>query len=165
MENALERLDLYDGTCLIVALSGQSTKMVEEFDKLLTPLILLCRNVVERRGATIVIMPKECTVWSSLGVGALMDEFHMRIADVDCCALGIDAEKGRRAGLPIMRPLRVAANSPQLLQVLEPTKCPGADQHPVFGKNCCHSLDDGRWGTRTTCGDYPLSLPEVVRLD
>ena len=80
--------------------------------------------------------PRTCAYWRERKVLELINRLGLEDVFVDGCALGVVAQHGADAGLPILKPWRIATSCQELRDDFREYRCPGHDRHaPCAGKD------------------------------
>ena len=106
------------------------------FTKLMTNIIVICREA-KKYGARIVLeWPKGCSYWNDPTVIRFMMEHELVPTYVDGCAVGLKSVKN---GLPVLKPWTFATNDVHIWGALQDKRCPGKETHPKHQR--CNGSD------------------------
>ena len=142
--------------CLIASVNCLERGLDAEVLRLLTPLAQFAERVRDSSGLMLLVFPATCP-WQDERMVVIKDVLKLTYSDVDLCALGVVADKGRHAGRPYQAKLRVAANLPELHVLLESCVCPGAVEHPAHSSGKAAVTDSG-----DMAGGIPKQLAEHI---
>ena len=106
------------------------------FRKLLRNFARLADINTSLGGEVAIEWPRSCAYWREKKVIELIRRLALEDVFVDGCAVGLVAKHGVNAGLPILKPWRIATSCPELRDDFRACRCPGHDTHaPCVGKD------------------------------
>ena len=106
------------------------------FRKLLRNFARLAEVNASLGGEAALEWPRACAYWRERKVLELIAQLGLEDVFVDGCALGTVAQYGADAGLPILKPWRIATSCQELRDDFRAYRCPGHERHAACaGKN------------------------------
>ena len=103
------------------------------FNALWANFEIVARTAFDAGNYIAIEWPRGCSYWNLPKVKNLCKELNLSFADFDGCMFGMTSHKNKT---PIMKPWRIATNSPELHSAFNGRFCCGHKEHaPCAGKD------------------------------
>ena len=101
----------------------------------------LGRAVIARSRSVSFKWPSDCQGWKDEAVKAMLEDLKLDRFDINGCAVGVQSKMGE----PILKPWRIAVNSPLMRKALDGLRCQGDEtaRSASYPEHLCRGIHDG----------------------